>query len=314
MNRIYLHATIDKDLAGLRLDQALAKLFPQFSRAQIQSWIEQGEITVDQKKYLKNKVRVFQGQVIEFNIEPVNKGEWLPEKLPLDIVFEDDWLCVINKPPGLVVHPGAGNPKKTLVNALLHYHPDLQKIPRAGLIHRLDKDTSGLLLVAKTLSTYHFLIQQMQARAINRCYVALVIGHPRASGTIDLPIGRHPTQRTKMAVIDSGKPSKTHYRILEKFIHYSYIEITLETGRTHQIRVHLAYMKHPVVGDPVYGKQRIFPELCEPLRKKIHDFNRQALHAKKIAFRHPYTQEFCEFESYLPADFEDLLQTFREFS
>lgn len=314
MNQIHLNHIISEDLAGFRLDQALAKLFPQFSRSQIQYWIEHGEVLVDQKKILKSKERVFPGQLIELIVTLEDKDEWQPENIPLDILYEDESLLIINKPAGLVVHPGAGNPKSTLVNALLHYDPGLKKVPRAGLIHRLDKDTSGLLLVARTLTMQHFFSQQMQQREIQRIYVAIVTGQPRPAGTIDLAIGRHPTQRTKMAISNQGKPAKTHYQLLEKFKTHSYLEIKLETGRTHQIRVHMAHLNHPILGDPLYGKSKKFANMPDILSDKIAHFTRQALHAKKLIFTHPISGELLTFEAPLPADFEDLLNSFRKFS
>jgi 23S rRNA pseudouridine1911/1915/1917 synthase len=314
MKQFFLKEVISEDLAGLRLDQALAKLLPQFSRSEIQRWVLQGKVSLDHKPCLQNKVRVFAGQIVALNAELAERSEWQPEQIPLDIVFEDKSVFVINKPAGLIVHPGAGNPSATLVNALLHYDPGLKQIPRAGLIHRLDKDTSGLLLVARTPAAHHFLVQQMQARAIHRCYRAIVVGHPKYSGTIDLPIGRHPTQRTKMAIVSkTGKPAKTHYRVLEKFSHYAYVEIVLETGRTHQIRVHMAHIKHAILGDRTYGKTTVFRSLCEPLCNAIANFQRQALHAIKISFTHPENNQMYTFDSALPQDFEDLLLAFKTY-
>lgn len=313
MNKIYLDQIINQELAGFRLDQALAQLFPQFSRSQMQQWLEQGHVTVDKIKALKCKQRVFPGQLVEINILLADKDDWQPQEIPLNLVFEDEFLLVINKPPGLVVHPGAGNLSATLVNALLHYDPTLKKIPRAGLIHRLDKDTSGLLLVARTLTAHHYLTQQMQQRLIHRSYLAIVTGHPRQTGTISACIGRHPTQRTKMAVLShGGKTAITHYKILEKFPGYAYLEIELETGRTHQIRVHMTHIEHPILGDPVYGKPKNFPQLPDELRKEINAFKRQALHARKISFRYPVTEMAATFEAPLPADFANLLQAFRQ--
>lgn len=312
MNRIYLNHTITDELAGFRLDQALAKLFPQYSRSQMQQWILNGEVAVDKKIISKSKERVFPGQLIELNVQLEDRDDWLPEPIPLNLIFEDESLIIINKPPGLIVHPGAGNPKSTLVNALLHYDPALKKLPRAGLIHRLDKDTSGLLIVARNLSAHHFLTDQMQQREIHRTYVAIVDGITLATGTIDLAIGRHPLHRTKMSVVQhGGKPARTHFKRLETFPFHSYLEIDLETGRTHQIRVHMAHIHHPILGDPQYGKVRNYATLSENLRQKIQDFRRQALHAKKIILLHPITHQRLTFEAPLPNDLEELLEAFR---
>lgn len=313
MNKLNLNQIINEDLAGLRLDQALVKLFPEFSRSQLQQWISQGGVSVDNNIVLKSKERVFPGQSIALCVELLDQDEWLPEQIWLDIIFEDESLLIINKPPGLVVHPGAGNPKSTLVNALLHYDPQLKKIPRAGLIHRLDKDTSGLLIVARTLAAHHTLTKQMQARAIKRTYVAIVSGMTRPTGVIDLPIGRHPTQRTKMTVLThGGRPARTHYKLIEKLPLHSYLEIELDTGRTHQIRVHFSYLNHPILGDPVYGKVRNYAQLNPELRELIKQFKRQALHAKRLAFSHPLSEEPLNFEAPLPDDFRTLLAAFHQ--
>lgn len=310
--QIHLKHTIDEQLAGLRLDQALAKLFPQYSRSQLQNWVETGNTTVDKAVVTKNKQMVYPGQTVEITATLEEKDSWEGEAIPLNIVYEDDYLLVLNKPPGIVVHPGAGNPKSTLVNALLHHDENLKVLPRAGLVHRLDKDTSGLLLVAKTLETQTSLSNQMQRREIQRIYHAIVKGHTAMAGTINQPIGRHPTQRIKMAVLKGGgKEAITHYQLLETLPAHSYLEVKLETGRTHQIRVHLAYIKHPVLGDPVYGKAMKNLHLSPALFDLINHFDRQALHAKQLSFVHPHTEEICSFESPLPDDFQRLLDALR---
>jgi 23S rRNA pseudouridine1911/1915/1917 synthase len=311
--RIHLKDTISEEYAGLRLDQALAKLFPQYSRSQLQSWVQTGCTTVDRTITTKNKQFVYPGQIIEIITTLVEKENLEGEDIPLEIIYEDESVLVINKPPGIVVHPGAGNPKSTLVNALLHYDPNLKKLPRAGLVHRLDKDTSGILLVAKTLEAQTNLVAQMQLRSIQRIYHAIVKGHTQMTGTINQPIGRHPTQRTKMSVLKSGgKEAITHYQLLEKLPAHSYLEIKLETGRTHQIRVHMAYIDHSVLGDAVYGKKAKNIHLSPKLSEIVTAFKRQALHAKKISFIHPTTQEVSTFESPLPIDFQELLQALQE--
>jgi 23S rRNA pseudouridine1911/1915/1917 synthase len=310
--QIHLKHTIDEQLAGLRLDQALAKLFPQYSRSQLQNWVETGNTTVDKVVVTKNKQMVLPGQTVEITAILEEKDSWEGEAIPLNIVYEDDYLLVLNKPPGIVVHPGAGNPKSTLVNALLHHDENLKVLPRAGLVHRLDKDTSGLLLVAKTLEAQTHLSNQMQRREIQRIYRAIVKGHTAITGTVNEPIGRHPTQRIKMAVLKGGgKEAITHYQLLEKLPAHSYLEVKLETGRTHQIRVHLAYIKHPVLGDPVYGKAMKNLHLSPALFDLINHFDRQALHAKQLSFVHPHTEEICSFESPLPDDFQSLLDALR---
>ncbi len=312
MNKIYLNQIIYKELAGFRLDQALAKLFPQYSRSQMQQWIEGGAVSINQKTILKNKEKVHPGQLVEVKAILEDKEDWQPESIPLEIIYQDEQLLVINKPPGLVVHPGAGNPKSTLVNALLYFDQHLIKIPRAGLIHRLDKDTTGLLLVARTLKAQRLLSEQMQNRQVARVYHAITWGICSPSGSINLPIGRHPTQRTKMAVVPMGKAAITHYQLLQKFKAHSYLEVKLETGRTHQIRVHLADIGHPILGDPLYGKRikstYLSPALCELIEK----FPRQALHAKSIAFVHPTQKESLFFECPLPEDFLSLLNALKQ--
>lgn len=314
MNQIHLTHKINDELAGLRLDAALAKLFPQFSRSKLQEWIESGQVTVNKKMTCKSKERVFPGQMIEITATLEDQQDWQPEEIPLSIVYEDEGILVVNKPPHLIVHPGAGNPKSTLVNALLHYDPNLQKIPRAGLIHRLDKDTSGLLVVAKTLETHHKLVQQMQQRTVSRIYEAIVQGIVSRNGTIDLPIGRHPIHRTKMAVLKmGGKEAITHYTVLTKMRAYTYLEVSLETGRTHQIRVHMAHMNHPILGDPVYGSAPKLPPGSTPrLVEVLRNFKRQALHARQLAFNHPITGELMSFKAEPPEDFSELLHVLQE--
>jgi 23S rRNA pseudouridine1911/1915/1917 synthase len=313
MNKLNINQIINEELAGLRLDQALVKILPEYSRSQIQQWILKGEVKLDHNTITKAKERVFTGQLVELTVELQDQAEWLPEEIPLNIIYEDESFIVIDKPAGLVVHPGAGNQQSTLVNALLYFDPNLKKVPRAGLIHRLDKDTSGLLVVARNLSAHNYLTSLMQQRQIKRIYHTIVSGTTPLSGTIDLPIGRHPTQRTKMSVLTlGGKPARTHFKLLQKLALHSYLEIELETGRTHQIRVHLAYQNHPVLGDPVYGKVRNYAKLSETLRQVIANFKRQALHAQKLSFYHPEKQQLLTFESALPEDFANLLDHFQK--
>lgn len=305
-------AKVPEDMDGFRLDFALAKLFPEYSRAKLQSWVRAGKVTVDGKAK-KNRDKVIAGATILLHatLEPVSR--WVPQAIDLTIVYEDDAILVINKPAGLVVHPGAGNAAGTLVNALLNYIPSLEQLPRAGLVHRLDKDTSGLLIIAKTLPVHTRLVRMLQKRQISREYTALVEGRLVAGGTIDQPIGRHPTQRTKMSVCQSGREAITHYRILERFRAHTLLKVILETGRTHQIRVHLAFVHHPLVGDMLYGwRLRLPPKASEECIKQLRGFKRQALHATRLSLQHPCTCEQLTWEAPLPKDMQDLISCLRQ--
>lgn len=294
---------------GMRLDQASAQLFPEFSRARLQAWIQAGALHLDGKS-AKQRDKVYAGA--ELVLEAVLESEvsWSPESLPLNVLYEDDELLVIDKPAGLVVHPGAGNQQGTLVNALLHYRPALTTIPRGGIVHRIDKDTSGLLVVAGTLRAHTKLVAQLQRKDVTRKYFALVRGRPTGGSTVDAAIGRHPRQRTKMAVVPGGKPAVTHYRIAQRFDDYTALEVALETGRTHQIRVHMAHRGYPLLGDPVYGGRLQLPRGCsDALVTALRGFRRQALHARELRFTHPLSKEECHFESPLAADLEALIKT-----
>ena len=304
-----LQFAVPDDCAGLRLDQVLAKLLPEYSRSRLQEWIAQQLVKVD-GAFATTKQKVWGGEKLEVlpQAHPAEQP-YLAEDIALDIVYEDDALLVINKPVGLVVHPGSGNWEGTLLNALLHHDPQLEEVPRAGIVHRLDKDTSGLLVVAKTLIAQTDLVRQLQARSVKREYLALVHGELRHGGSVDVPIGRHPSQRVKMAVLETGKPATTHYQVEEKFPSCTLLRCRLETGRTHQIRVHLTYLKHPLVGDSVYqkGTQKCVPQL----RELLHRFPRQALHATVLALEHPTTGEMMEWHVPLPDDMQQLLQQIR---
>jgi len=292
--------TVPADCAGLRFDQALARLLPEHSRSRLAHWVKQGKVSLDGTA-VDAKRKVWGGERIRLEAEPLpEETAQQPEAIPLAIVHEDEYILVIDKPAGLVVHPGSGNWQGTLLNALLHHAPQLAGIPRAGIVHRLDKDTSGLLVVAKTLQAQTDLVRQLQARTVTRLYLALAHGSVARDGVVDAPIGRHPAQRTKMAVVGAGRAARTHYRVLERFARATLLECALETGRTHQIRVHMAEIGHPLVGDPVYGPRRM-----------TLDFPRQALHAWRLALTHPATGGEMAWEAPLPEDFSHLLKSLR---
>ena len=298
---------LPEDLQGLRLDQALARALPQYSRARLQSWIEAGAIQVDGRRP-RAKDKVVGGERVQIEARLEVDAEVAPEVMPLEIVFKDRSLFVINKPPGMVVHPGAGNAHHTLQNALLALDPQLAVVPRAGLVHRLDKDTSGLLVVARTPEVHTALVAALAEREIERHYIALCSGVLTGGGTIDEPIGRHRSQRIKMAVRSDGRPSVTHYRLMKRFRAHTLLHVQLESGRTHQIRVHLAHISYPIVGDPVYGGRRRFPAGASPaLIAELESFKRQALHAARLKLAHPVTGEEVEWEAPLPADMAHLV-------
>jgi len=296
------------ECAGWRLDAALAKLFPEHSRSRLQGWLKQGLIRLDGSE-AESKRKVYGGERIDFDASAaVPSAPTIAdaaEDIALNVVFEDEHLIVIDKPAGLVVHPGNGNASGTLMNALLHYAPQLAGIPRAGIVHRLDKDTSGLLVVARTLTAQTDLVRQMQARSVQRHYLALVLGTVERDGTVDAPLGRHAVQRTKMAIVRAGgKEARTHFAVLQRFAKATLLECRLETGRTHQIRVHLTSIKHPLAGDAVYGKTKSGDA-------RLDAFPRQALHAWRLALRHPATGAEMAWESALPTDFAQLLDELR---
>ena len=306
-----LSGHIPGDWAGERVDRALARLFPDFSRARHQAWIRQGRVRVD-GGLPRPRDKVRGGEIVEVDVVLETDHDCTPEDIPLDIVHEDESLLVVNKPAGLVVHPGAGNRQGTLLNALLHHAPELASVPRAGIVHRLDKDTSGLLVVARTLSAQHHLSRQIRARAFRREYLALVNGVLTGGGTVDVPLGRHRVQRTRMAVRDGGRAAVTHYRVAERFRAHSLLRVMLETGRTHQIRVHLAHIRHALVGDPVYGGRLRLPPACAPaLAEALRGFRRQALHAAALAVTHPVSGESLAWHVPLPADMDALLVALR---
>ncbi len=307
-----LSAVIGAEHAGKRLDQVLALLFSDYSRSRLQEWVKLGRVTVD-GKVPRSKDKVLGGEVVKLSVtldEPLTDR---PQPIPLDLLYEDEELLVINKPAGMVVHPAAGNPDGTLLNALLSHDEQAAQLPRAGIVHRLDKETSGILVVARTLKAHKSLVDQLQARSMKREYRAIVQGVMTAGGTVDEPIGRHPTQRTRMAVINNGKPAVTHYRVLERFRAHSYLQVNLETGRTHQIRVHMAHIRYPLLGDPVYGGRLRMPAgIGEPLQQALRGFCRQALHARVLGLEHPVTGEWMEWEVDIPEDMQGMLELLRE--
>jgi 23S rRNA pseudouridine1911/1915/1917 synthase len=293
--------------AGLRLDQALARALPQYSRARLQAWIEAGFVRVDGRQ-LRAKDKVLGGEQVEVAARIEADESVAPEAQALSVVHQDRALFVIDKPAGMVVHPGAGNPRHTLQNALLALDPKLALVPRAGLVHRLDKDTSGLLVVARTPEAHARLVSALAEREIERHYLAICSGSMTGGGTVDAPIGRHRTQRTRMAVRNDGREAVTHYRIVKRYRAHTLVRVQLETGRTHQIRVHLAHIGYPIVGDPVYGGRRRLPAGCSPaLAAALGAFPRQALHAARLALAHPLTGRALEWEAPMPDDMTRLL-------
>ncbi|HLD16098.1 MAG TPA: 23S rRNA pseudouridine(1911/1915/1917) synthase RluD [Coxiellaceae bacterium] len=304
MNPSCREIIIPETCAPCRLDQALKLVLPEFSRSQLKEWIEAGHVKLNEKICTKARSLVQPGNKVFIKIVLKARVNWGPQSIPLTIIYEDDHLLVLNKPAGLVVHPGAGVLDNTLVNGLLHYCPSLENVPRSGIIHRLDKDTTGLLIVAKTLEAHAQLVQQMQAREVQRTYEAIVVGKIIAGSTINQPIGRDPHHRTRFMPHFKGKHAVTHYRVLHRYPAHTHLQIRLETGRTHQIRVHMASIHHPLVGDPVYGKRSRLPG---------SHFCRQALHARALRFAHPITHELLEFKAPLPDDMITLIDVLKSF-
>ncbi len=303
---------VPPELTGQRFDQALAQLFPEYSRSRLSTWVKEGRVLLDGRP-ARPRDAVLGGQKVQVQVPEEPLSELAPEALPLEIVYEDAALIVVNKPAGLVVHPGAGNRAGTLQNALLHHAPELAQVPRAGLVHRIDKDTSGLLVVARTLEAHTALVAALQAREFERGYLAVAIGVMTGGGTVDAPIKRHPTDRIRMSVREGGRDAVTHYRVLKRFRAYTYMSVALETGRTHQIRVHLAHIKYPLVGDQLYGRRLGPPRNASPqLQETLHSFHRQALHAAKLGLVHPVTGAALLWEVPPPADFQGLLAALEE--
>lgn len=306
--KIQLMAVVPEDMQGTRVDQGAAQLFPDYSRSRLQGWLKTGELTLDGKT-CKAREKLVVGQRLELDVEVEDQERWLAEAIDLDVIYEDEAIVVLNKPAGLVVHPAAGNLSGTLLNALLSHYPDIGSVPRAGIVHRLDKDTTGLMVVAKTLSAQNALVTQLQAREVHREYEAVVSGTMTGGGAVDLPIGRHPKSRQKMAVVQvGGKEAITHYRLIKRYRDHTHIRCMLETGRTHQIRVHMAHQHHPLIGDPLYaGRPKLPKGASAELIDLLRHFPRQALHARRLSFIHPESNEEVHFESSLPEDILDLL-------
>ncbi len=301
--------TVPDSCLGKRLDQTLAIMFPDYSRSRLKDWILAGSVNVNGEVLARAREKMYGGESIVINAEIEAEERFEAQNIALDIVYEDDDILVINKPAGLVVHPGAGNPDGTVLNALLHHYPEIKIVPRAGIVHRLDKDTTGLMVVAKTIAAQTNLVEALQLREITREYEAVANGLMTAGGLVDEPIGRHPTKRTHMAVTISGRPSVTHYRVMEKYRLHTRLRLRLETGRTHQIRVHMAHITHPLVGDPVYGGRPRPPKNSTPeLLTKLRSFKRQALHAAMLSLYHPITGEPMTWHADLPDDFVELVE------
>ncbi|HHX8283058.1 TPA: 23S rRNA pseudouridine(1911/1915/1917) synthase RluD [Vibrio diabolicus] len=311
--QIVLTNTVKDSQLGQRLDQAIAELFADFSRSRLKEWLLDGKVQVDGEVVTKPRTKVMGGEEITLQAELEDEERWEAQDIPLDIVYEDEDIIVINKPRDFVVHPGAGTPDGTVLNALLHHYPDIAEVPRAGIVHRLDKDTTGLMVVAKTVPAQTRLVRALQKRNITREYEAIAIGRMTAGGKVDQPIGRHSTKRTLMAVAPMGKPAVTHYRVAERFREHTRIRLRLETGRTHQIRVHMSYLQHPLLGDIAYGgRARIPTGASEELTAMIRGFDRQALHAVMLRFEHPITGEVLEFHAPVPDDMVAMTEALRQ--
>jgi len=306
-DQIQLEAQVGNDLVGKRLDQAVAQLFPDYSRSRLQGWIKDGSLTVD-GVVKRPRDKLFGGETVVIDAQVEMIEDHKPQDIPLDIIYEDDHILVVNKPAGLVVHPAVGHRDGTLLNALLHHCPDIAQVPRAGIVHRLDMDTTGLMVVAKTIAAQTELVDQLQERSMGREYEAIVNGVMTGGGAVDEPMGRHSKHRQKMAVVGVGKEAVTHYRVLKKLRAHTHIRLKLETGRTHQIRVHMAHINYPLVGDQLYGGRFRLPKGCsDEMIQTLRDFKRQALHAKKLELWHPHTGELVSWEVDLPDDFQHLL-------
>jgi len=307
MKLIQQQYRIDDNEAGSRLDQALSQRLPEYSRSKIQEWIRGGFIQLNQQS-CKPRQKVYCDDLVDLDVPFVNRLSDPPQAIEFDILHADEDVIVVNKPANLVVHPAAGHKDGTLVNGLLNFDANLEQLPRAGIVHRLDKDTTGVMVVARNLSAHHSLVDQLQKRLVKREYIAITQGVVTAGRTIETGMDRHPVNRKKMAVSERGKLAITHFQVAQKFRHHSLINVQLETGRTHQIRVHMAHIKHPLLGDPVYGgREKIPAGIDAELAQCIHNFKRQALHARRLSFEHPASGELCQFEAIIPRDFQALV-------
>ena len=312
MTHIQRSTIVPEELAGRRLDQAAARLWPEFSRNRLKAWIKAGELRLDGEPAAPRS-SVAEGQALTLDTHLSDAIAPEPEAIELDVVHQDEHILVIDKPAGLIVHPGAGNPSGTLQNALLNLAPELKALPRAGIVHRLDKDTSGLLVVARSLTAHTALVDALQRHDVERLYEAVCVGALTGGGTVREPIGRHRRDRLRMAVTPGGKPAVTHYRIERRFPAHTHLRVRLETGRTHQIRVHMSHIRHPLVGDTLYGGRLKLPAgASDSLRETLRSFRRQALHARRLEFVHPASGKRVDFESPLPADFQALLKALAE--
>ena len=301
-------------MEGERLDIAIAEMFSEYSRSKITSLIKSGKATINEKTF-KPKDKAIGEEVVFLELKQDSNYDWQAEDIPLNIVFQDDHIIVINKEHGMVTHPGSGNRNGTLANALLNYDPSLSKLDRAGIVHRLDKNTSGLMVVARTIQSQKYLVEQLQTHSIVREYSAIVYGHMISGGTIDEPIGRDPKDRVKQAVNRAGKEAKTHYRVIDRFKNHTHVKVILETGRTHQIRVHLSHIGLPLIGDVIYGGKVRYPKKAsDVLKNKLFDFRRQALHAKKLTLIHPDSGKLISFKVELPKDMKELVKVLGEFN
>jgi 23S rRNA pseudouridine1911/1915/1917 synthase len=303
---------IPERMSGNRLDASLSEMLPDHSRSKISAWIKSGDALINQK-FFKPKDKSCGNEIVYLTFNQKQTNDWIAEKIPLNVVYEDEDIIVINKQSGLVTHPGAGNWTGTLANALLYYDSDLSKLDRAGIVHRLDKNTSGLMVIARNEKSQKYLVEQLQSHLVEREYSAIVYGHMIAGGTVDEPIGRDPRDRVKQAVLTSGKEARTHYRAIDRFKSHTHVKAILETGRTHQIRVHLSYVGHSLIGDPMYGGRVRFPKkACEELKDALLNFKRQALHSKKLTLIHPISGESMSWKIPLPDDMAGLLEVLKK--
>ena len=303
---------IPERMSGNRLDASLSEMLPDHSRSKISAWIKSGDALINQK-FFKPKDKSYGNEIVYLTFNQKQTNDWIAEKIPLNVVYEDEDIIVINKQSGLVTHPGAGNWTGTLANALLYYDSDLSKLDRAGIVHRLDKNTSGLMVIARNEKSQKYLVEQLQSHLVDREYSAIVYGHMIAGGTVDEPIGRDPRDRVKQAVLTSGKEARTHYRAIDRFKSHTHVKAILETGRTHQIRVHLSYVGHSLIGDPMYGGRIRFPKKAsEELKDALLNFKRQALHSKKLTLIHPISGESMSWKIPLPDDMAELLEVLKK--